>query len=103
MSSKGKNKEEDIDLDENIVILNWEISNLNLDQMHIVGELLQKKAKQKRLREERNREFQVLEDAKNILAEALGTEVDTSQPILTQLVEVIQKFNEDLNGQEKLL
>ena len=42
---KGKEKEEVIDLDEEIVILNWDISNLNLDQMHIVGELLQKKAK----------------------------------------------------------
>ena len=29
--SKGKEKEEDIDLDEDIVILHWYISNLNLD------------------------------------------------------------------------
>ena len=46
----------DIDLDEDIVILNWDISTLNPDQMHIVGELLQKKAKQQKLREEKNRE-----------------------------------------------
>ena len=30
---KGKEKEEDIDLDEEIVIPNWDISNLNPDQM----------------------------------------------------------------------
>ena len=57
--------------------------------MHIVGELLQKKAKQQRLRGERNRENQVLEDAKNILADALSTKVDPSQPILSQLEEVV--------------
>ena len=55
------------------------------------------------LREERNKKFQVIEDAKNILAEALNIEVDTSQPILNQLAEVVQKFKDDLNGQEKLL
>ena len=38
--SKGKEKEEEIDLDEEIVILNWDISNLNIDQMHIFGDLL---------------------------------------------------------------
>ena len=46
VSSKDKGKEEDIDLDEDIVILNWNISTLNPNQMHIVGELLQKKDKQ---------------------------------------------------------
>ena len=35
-SSKGK--EEEIDLDEEIVIPDWDISNLTLDQMHIFGE-----------------------------------------------------------------
>ena len=42
---KGKEKEEDVDLDEEIVIPNWDISKLNLDQMQTFGELLQKKAK----------------------------------------------------------
>ena len=64
---------------------------------------MQKKAKKKRLREERNKEFHIIEDVKNILVEALNTKVDTSQPILNQLAKVVQKFNEDLNGQEKLL
>ena len=57
--------------------------------MHIVGELIKNKVKQQRLWEERNIEFQVLEDAKNIVADALSTKVDTSQPILALLVEVV--------------
>ena len=36
----GKGKEEEIDLDEEIVIPNWDISNLTPNQMHIFGELL---------------------------------------------------------------
>ena len=44
--TRGKDKEEEIDLDEEIVIPNWDISNLNPNQMQIFGELLQKKAKQ---------------------------------------------------------
>ena len=51
---QGKEKEE-IDLDEEIAIPNWDISKLNLDQMQTFGELLQKKAKQQRLREERDK------------------------------------------------
>ena len=46
VSIKDKGKEEDIDLDEDIVIPNWDISTLNPDQMNIMGELLQKRAKQ---------------------------------------------------------
>lgn len=84
-------------------MLNWDISTLNPNKMHVVGELVQKKAKQYRLREEKNKENQVLEDAKSILGDALHTEVDTTKPILVQLAKFIQKFNEDLNGKEKLL
>ena len=95
--------EEDIDLDEEIVIPNWDISNLNLDQMQKFGELLQMKDKKKRLREERYKEFQIIEDVKNILAKEINIEVETSQPILNQLAEAVQKFDEDMNGQDKLL
>ena len=35
-----KEKEEEINLDEEIVIPNWDISNLNPDQMQTFGELL---------------------------------------------------------------
>lgn len=42
---KGKEIKDYIDLDEEIVIPKWDIYNLSIDQMHIFGELLQKKAK----------------------------------------------------------
>ena len=71
--------------------------------MQIIGELLQKKAKQQRLSEERDKEYKIIDDAKNILAEAIWVEIDSSQPILFQLVDVIQKFNEDTDGQENLI
>ena len=35
--------------------------------------------------------------------EAIGVEVDSTQHILLQLEEVVQKFNEDSSGQEKLI
>lgn len=56
---KGKEIEEDIDLDEEIEILKWDFYNLSVDQIHIVGELLQKKAKQQRLREERDKGYKI--------------------------------------------
>ena len=71
--------------------------------MNIMGELLKNRAKQQKLREEKNGENQVLEDVKNILVDALSIEVDNTQPILDQLAKVIHKFNKDLNGHDKLL
>ena len=85
----GKGKEEEIDLDEEIIILNLDITNLTPNQMHIFGELLQNKARKQRLREERNKEFKFLKDAKNILSQELGTKIDSSQPILFQIVDVV--------------
>ena len=58
--------------------------------MHIVGELLQKKAKQQKLREERDREYKIIDDARNIFSKAIGIEVDTSQHIFLQQEEVVQ-------------
>ena len=52
--------EEDIDLDEEIEIPKWDFANLTIDQMQIVGELLQKKAKQKKLKEERDKEYKIM-------------------------------------------
>ena len=75
---KGKEKEENVDLDEEIMILNWVISKLTPNKMQTFGELLQKKAKEKRLRKERGKEFKIIKDAKNISAEAVGIEIDSS-------------------------
>ena len=41
--------------------------------------------------------------AKNILIEAIGVDVDSSQHILLQLEEAVYNFNEDSTGQEKLI
>ena len=82
VSSKGKDKEEVIDLDEDIIILNWDISAMNLDQMNIKSELFHNKYKQRKLREEKVRENQVLEDVNNIFVDALSTKVDNTHPIL---------------------
>ena len=54
--SKCKDIEEDIDLDEEIEVPRWDFSNLITDQMHTVDEVLQKKAKHKKLKEERDKE-----------------------------------------------
>ena len=78
VSNKDKGKEEDIDLDEDIVIPNWDISTLNPNQMNIMGELLQKRAEQQKLRKQKSRETQVLEDVKNIFVGALSIEVDST-------------------------
>ena len=99
----GKEIDEGIDLDEEIEIPKWDFDNITGDQMHIASHLLQKKAKQKKLREERDREYKIIEDVKNILTKAIGVEVDTSQHILLQLEEAVSKFNEDSNGQDKLI
>ena len=71
--------------------------------MRFVSQILQKKAKHKKLREERDREYRIIEDAKNILTEAIGVEIDSSQHIFLQLEEAISKFKEDFSGQEKLM
>ena len=90
-------------MDKDIVIPNWDISILIPDQMNTMGELLKKRAKQKNLREEKKKENQNFEDIKSIFADALSIGVYGTQPILNKLVEIIKKFNEHLNGQEKLV
>ena len=71
--------------------------------MRLASQLLEKKAKQKQLRLERDKEFRIIESAKNIITEAIGVKVDSTQHILIQLEEDIQKYNEDYLGQEKLI
>lgn len=50
------------------------------------------------LREENKKENQNFEEIKSISVDALSIEVDGSQPILDQLVEIVHKFNEYFNG-----
>ncbi|GLJ10091.1 hypothetical protein SUGI_0121900 [Cryptomeria japonica] len=71
--------------------------------MRLISQLLEQKAKQKQLRSERDREFNIINGAKTILTDAVGIKVDPSQHILLQLEEAVNKFNEDSSGEEKLI
>ena len=90
-------------MDEDIVIPNWDTLDLIPEEMDTLGELWKKREKHKKLREERKKKNQVLEDIKGIFIDTLNIEVDEKQLILDQLVEVVHKFNEELNAQEKIL
>ena len=67
--------------------------------MRLASQLLEKRARQKQLWSERDKEYRIIESAKNIITKAISVEVDCTQHILTQLEEAIQKFNEDSLGQ----
>ncbi|GLJ40331.1 hypothetical protein SUGI_0829180 [Cryptomeria japonica] len=99
----GKAIEEDIDLDKEIVIPQIDLNTASIDEMRLISQLLEQKAKQKQLRSERDREFNIINGAKTILTDALGIKFDPSQHILLQLEEAVNRFNEDSSGEEKLI
>ncbi|GLJ04869.1 hypothetical protein SUGI_0005160 [Cryptomeria japonica] len=99
----GKAIEDDIDLDKEIVIPQIDLNTASIDEMRLISQLLEQKAKQKQLRSERDREFNIIHGAKTILTDALGIKVDPSQHILLQLEEAVNRFNEDSSGEEKLI
>ena len=69
----GKEIEEDIDLDTEI-----EIPKIDFNT-----------ARQKQLRSERDKEYTIIENARNIITKAIGVEVDSTQHILLQLEEAV--------------
>ncbi|GLJ15942.1 hypothetical protein SUGI_0263460 [Cryptomeria japonica] len=99
----GKAIEDDIDLDKEIVIPQIDLNTASIDEMRLISQLLEQKEKQKQLRSERDREFNIINGAKTILTDALGIKVDPSQHILLQLEEAVNRFNEDSSGEEKLI
>ncbi|GLJ48668.1 hypothetical protein SUGI_1026660 [Cryptomeria japonica] len=99
----GKAIKEDIDLDKEIVIPQIDLNTASIDEMRLISQMLEQKAKQKQLRSERDREFNIINGAKTILTDALGIKVDPSQHILLQLEEAVNRFNEDSSGEEKLI
>ncbi|GLJ34623.1 hypothetical protein SUGI_0696410 [Cryptomeria japonica] len=99
----GKAIEDDIDLDKEIVIPQIDLNTASIDEMRLISQMLEQKAKQKQLRSERDREFNIINSAKTILTNALGIKVDPSQHILLQLEEAVNRFNEDSLGEEKLI
>ena len=62
-----------------------DFDNATIEEMRLVSQLLEQKAKQKQLREERDREFRIIESPKNILTEVIGVDIDFCQHILLKL------------------
>ena len=84
-------------------ILKIDFNTATIEEMMMITQLLEKKARQKQLRSERDNEYRIIENARNIIIEAIGVEVHYTPHILLQLEEAIQRFNEDSSGQEKLI
>ena len=63
-------------------ILKIDFNTATIEEMMMMSQLLEKKAKKKRLRSERDKEYIIIENAQNIIAEAIGVEVDSTQHIL---------------------
>jgi hypothetical protein len=99
----GKAIEDDIDLDKDIVIPQLDLNTASIEEMRLISQLLEQKEKQKQLRSERDREYSIIDGAKNILTEALGIRVASSKHIFLQLEEAVNKFNEDTSREEKLI
>ena len=63
----GKEFEEDIDLDTEIEIPKIDFDIATIEEVRFISQLLEKKARQKQLRSERDKEFRIIENAKNII------------------------------------
>lgn len=74
-----------------------------IEEMRLANQLIEQKARHKQLRYKRDKEYRIIENAKNVIVEAIGVEVDSTQHLLIQLEEAVQKFNEDSSGQEKII
>ena len=85
----SKEIEEDIDLDTEIEILKIDFDTAIVEEMRRASQILEKKARKKQLRSERDKEYTIIENAWNIIAEAIGVEVDSTQHIFFQLEEVV--------------
>ena len=71
-----------------------EFDSATIEEMRLASQLLEKKSRQKQLRSERDKGYRIIESAKNIIIETIGVEVDSTQHILIQLEEAIQKIND---------
>lgn len=74
--------EEDIDLDEEIIIPTINFDTAIVEELRLLSQRLEQKAKKKQLRNERDKQYNIIETAKNIIIEAIGVDVDSSQHIL---------------------
>ena len=78
----GKEIEEDIDLDTEIEIPKIDFNIATIEEIRMISQLLENKARQKHLRLERDKEYTIIENAQNIIIEAIGVEVDSTQHFL---------------------
>ena len=78
----SKEIEEGIDLDSEIEIPKLDFDTATVEEMRLASQLLEKKARQKQLRVERDREYRIIENFKNIVTKAIGVDVDSTQHIL---------------------
>ena len=68
----------EIDLDTEIEIPKIDFDIATIEEMRLASQLLEKKARQKHLRLERDKEYRIIEGAKNIITKAIGFEVDST-------------------------
>ena len=104
-SKKAKEKEkifDEIDLNTKIVIPNRDQSNVIVEQMEILSEIWMKRAQKRKLNAKRDR-GKVLEDIKDIFLDVMQIEINNKTPIIKKLVDIVHKFNKDIDGEVKLL
>lgn len=97
-------KDRNVILDEDIVILEWDMSPLKEEHMIILSELFARKAKQFELIMEHQKK-QVLFEIKYIILDAIFiNDLDDQEHIIVQLVHILDQINEsDIDVQQKLM
>ena len=78
----SKEIKEDIDLDTEIEIPKIDFNTTTIEEMRMISQLLEKKARQKQLRSKRDKEYMIIQNSWDIITEAIGVEVDSTQHIL---------------------
>lgn len=93
-----------ITLDEEIIILNWDKSNLSEEKMIILGELFAMKAKEAKLRREHQKR-QVLDDIKDFFLHTVVVDkLDDNAPNTEKLIKIVEKVNNpDVEIQENFV
>lgn len=67
------------------------------------GRAMEEKGKESNAKSWERDRTQDLEDIREIFIDVLSIEVNEKVPSIDQLIDIVHKFNEDTNGQEKLL
>ena len=71
-----------MDLDIEIVIPKIDFDTTTIKEMRLISQLIEKKARQRQLRSKRDKEYWIIESAKDIIIESIGVGVDSTQHIL---------------------